>query len=150
MDIEEALVTYLRLDYALGQVIAGRISPHESGQRETTYPRVTYEVIDDEQLFALNKPTGLMTARIQVDVWATTRKSANDVARLIRDAKGPSPNTLRLDGFRGLMGGVLISKIKVENHRRMHESPKQGSNTARYRSSLDLIAVYDDAYPGEQ
>lgn len=76
---------------------------------ETTnpvYPAITYQRIDDNNLYAHDGYAGLVTARIQLTFWSTTYNSGEVLEAVFRQTP---PNGL--NGYHGTVDGIQFDRI---------------------------------------
>lgn len=142
--IEESLVSFLKADVMLTGLIGGRIYPEEAPQN-AGWPHITYQIISYPQKFHLAGPSGLASPRIQIDCWAkgsTGKKDVVAIAEAVRNAKGPGVQ--KLDGFTGLMYGVRVQRVNLEDRRYSSEPPVHANEDPFRRASLDFTFWFDE------
>jgi len=113
MSIESGLVTHLLRDAAISALISTRIYPEKlpagSTSNPTVMPCLTYQLID-EPLQMTTDYKQLFRARIQIDSWGGSYKSAHALADAVHDA---------LQGYHGAMGdhnvGVVLRQSKRDD-----------------------------------
>ncbi len=105
MDINEALVAYLKAQVGLTALIATRIYPNV-GPQGCAMPYLTYLDISDIKDHALSGQVTLERPMKQFTVYAATKASASAVAKQVR---------LALVDYQGTMSGIEIQKIQLEN-----------------------------------
>lgn len=98
MTIETSLVA------VVGPLLSSRFYA-DSAPSAATLPFGTYQQIGGETVeFFSDADPGLYNARIQINVWATTREEANTLMRAIVAAMRPTP-------LRGRPIGALIARF---------------------------------------
>ena len=98
MSLESDLVT------TIGALCSGRVYP-DIAPHDTARPYVVWMQVGGEAVNPLdNEAPGVRHARIQINVWHDTRKSANELMYQIEDALRPTP-------FNGRPLGALISRF---------------------------------------
>lgn len=105
--IEAAPVALLTADTAIDALIDGRIHPSKLVQSEP-FPAITYLRVSTPRIRSHSGPSGLAHARVQINCWAETWTGARDLADLVR---------MRLDGWKGVAGGVRIGGIQLDSER---------------------------------
>lgn len=91
MTIETDIVT------VVGALVSNRIYADTAGPG-VVIPYVTYQQVGGQVLNPIRGVPAERMARIQFNVWATTRQSANSLMRQIEDALRASPYYGRPDG----------------------------------------------------
>lgn len=118
----------------VGSGSAARIYPILAPQGKA-FPRITYQVIDSPGTQQLDGPAGIYHPRVQIDCWSRgDYKTAQDLA----DAIVGDPGNLKLDGYRGTLGGVVVQGCHLIEQRDDFESPASASDVGIYRVSLDF------------
>lgn len=140
--VQEALYAFLAADTTVDGLVDGRIYP-EMAPQAAALPYITYTVIDSPQYYHLTGPSGLVTARVQIDCWAsgaTGYATAWSVAEAVRNAVGSG--TTELDGYRGTTSSVFIQKCALVDRRDLMEPPIHADEKPVRRVSLDFLINY--------
>jgi hypothetical protein len=126
--MEGALIDLIKADSFIGAVVGARVYPLRLPQG-SAMPAIVSTRVSGQPLYADDGEVGLQSARVQVDVWATTYTQAKDLAQLVR---------ARLSAFSGVHDGVNISYIMLDEERDLSES---GANASEYRMrvAMDFI-----------
>lgn len=104
----------------LSALIADRFSPWTAG-RKVLLPRVVYAVISGESIQTLTRPSSLRRTEVQVEAQAATNLGARAVAeKLIGD---PDANDLRLDGYAGTLGGLVVQGCHLNLETEQYDEP---------------------------
>lgn len=106
MEIEEAVVAYLKAYTGLTALTSTRIFPDERPQDVTTLPSITYMLVSDVKQHTLTGKLKQERPVYQFSVYAATRASAKAVAAQIKAA---------LSDYHGTMSGVVVEKIQLNN-----------------------------------
>ncbi len=109
--LEAAIYSVLSADLGLTALVSTRIYPLLLPQN-AILPALTYARVSTERESAFVSDPGLSTARIQVDVWADTVASVQNVAEEVRGA---------LHRYRGTIATVVIEESHIENEIMMYE-----------------------------
>lgn len=104
-DILPALRTFLGATSAITALVSTRIYPEKlpagTSTNPTPMPAVVYQLID-EPVITTHGNEQLFRARVQVDSWGGSYKSAHTLAAALHTA---------LHGYRGLMGTVAVGGV---------------------------------------
>jgi hypothetical protein len=112
-DIRKALRSFLLADSAIVAVVVDRIYALKIPQGGVP-PSIVVTRVSGPGDYHLAGPSGLISARIQVDAWGVTADAATTLANLVKD---------RLDGYRGTMGtggniitvhGVFVADLRED------------------------------------
>lgn len=126
-----AQLVYLRTITALTNLVSTRIFPDKlpagTSTSPTPMPCLTYQMVD-EPVITTQDNQKLFKARIQIDSWGGTYKSAHDVANALFTA---------LHGYRGLMSTVWVGGV-FRQVKRDDSDP----DVALYRVIQDFIFNY--------
>lgn len=102
MSLLPALASHLLNHAGLSALISTRLYPEKmpasTSDSPNTLPLVTYQLID-EPIIATHDGNNLYRARVQLDAWGGSYKSAHDTAAQVFSA---------LQGYRGHMGDQSI------------------------------------------
>ena len=89
-----------------GQTTAGsRVYPLVLPQ-QPTYPAVTYQQISAVRLHEMGQDAGVIRVRVQVNAWGKTYAEARTLAGEVET---------RLSRFRGVVGGVTVLDVVLDN-----------------------------------
>lgn len=132
--MEEGLVEYLKADATLASLLGGRIYPG-AAPKSATGVRVVYNRLSTGRLLVLDGPSGLPTARMQLDTWGPSAASVRAVVRRL---------LVLLNGTTGEWGDYYVSCSQVEEQQTDHERPEDASDRGEYRETLDVLVSYDE------
>lgn len=139
MGLHSALYDHLTTDAnvfaALGLSVYNQMAPATESPPYAVISRVSATHVE-----TFDGPSGLVEARIQISVWATTPDQAEDVAELIR---------LALHGFKGLMGTELLDvrRIGAEGPVDLETMSGAGSDTHDYGRAYDFNIWHAEPVP---
>lgn len=105
MDIEEAVVAYLKAYTGLTALTSTRIFPDERPQ-DSSLPAITYMLVSDVKQHILTGKLAQEQPVYQFSIYAATRASAKAVAAQLKAA---------LSDYHGTLSGVVIEKIQLNN-----------------------------------
>lgn len=112
-DIRKALRSFLLADAAIVAVVVDRVYALRIPQGVNASSIVVTRVSGPGD-YHMDGPSGLISARIQIDAWAATADAATTLANLVKD---------RIDGYRGTMGtggnivtvhGVFVADLRED------------------------------------
>lgn len=113
----------------LKTLASGRVYALRAPQSSKT-PFVIFQRVESERWRSINGPSGIVQARVQIDVYADAPYDARDLAAQIEGI---------LDGYRGTVnydgGSVRIGGVSLEDESDLidqTEEPLLFRNTARY------------------
>lgn len=115
--LEAAIRDRLRGDATVGDLVGAgddaRIYP-VAGPQPPTFPCITYLRVSTVRDYHTTGPSGLVTARVQLDLWATDTESAPGFAavRALADAV-----RARLDGWAGTQSDVVVQLARLLSER---------------------------------
>ena len=131
-DILSSLVAFLLLDGELTALIGTRLYPEKlpagTTENPTQMPAVTFQLVD-EPVIGTHDNKQAYKARIQLDAWGGSYKSAHAVADALHTA---------LQGYRGAMGTNNVGGI-FRKRRQDDPNPDIGLN----RVSQDYLVNYN-------
>jgi hypothetical protein len=131
MSIESELVSFLLQDVGITGLVSSRIYPEKlpeiTTETNTTMPAITYFLVSENDAIS-HDSQNWYTARIQIDVWASSYKSAHDTAAAVHSA---------LQGFRGSWGSKTIGGVF---RRRKNDMP--APEVRLNRVSMDYMINY--------
>lgn len=130
-DILSAMVTFVLASSEVTTLVGTRLYPERlpagSTAEPTTMPCITYQLID-EPLITTHDLKVICRARVQMDVWGGTYKSAHATAEAL--------STL-LHGYRGAWGDFVIGNVMRKAKRDQSEP-----DVELHRVVQDFIVSY--------
>ena len=131
MSIESGLATHLFNTASVTAFVSTRIYPSRipdpTTATPTTFPCLVYNLIS-EPVFTSFDGAQLFAARVQIDAWATSYKSAHDTAAAVHSA---------LQGYRGAMDVYQVGGIF-----RQRKNDMSDPDLKLYRISMDYMINY--------
>ena len=130
-DLRPGLRAFLLADAAVSAAVGGsRIYPVvlEQGQRGAS---IVYNRVTGQGDHHMEGPSGLSRPRYQIDAYAPFPDDANTLADLVKD---------RLDGYRGLMGAVMVQGCFFETERDDYQP-----DIDLHRVSRDYLIWFEEA-----
>lgn len=102
--MKQALRAHLLADPTIAALVDRRIA-WAVRPRQDQLPSIALHRIDGLRDYTMAAPSGLVTARVQVDCWATTNKEATAMSDAVRGA---------LSGMRATVGDVEFQGVFLE------------------------------------
>lgn len=134
LEIEKYLQAWLRTRPAVIALIGQRLYPN-AGPQNVIYPYATYRRISGGRWHDLKAVMNVMRARVQIDCYGKTPLSANVLAATMSD---------EIDTFRrGLMNGVFVQSVHVEDIRDDSKRPIDATERMEYKMSFDVMIVWE-------
>ena len=131
MSILANMTAYLLLNSGITTLVSARIYPEklpaQTTNLPTTFPALTYILID-EPLVTSYTNDQWFKARIQIDAWATSYKSAHALADAVHSA---------MQGYRGTWGTNTIGGVF-----RMRKQDLSEPDVELMRVSMDYMVNY--------
>lgn len=126
-NLRPALRAFLLGDPTISAAVIGeRIFYSTLPSGTQTSPAIVFNVISEDTDYHMQGPSGLVTARYQIDAWAASRDAAHSLALAIKD---------RMSGFRGVMGegegAVDVLAVFSESARTAYDTETQLQNASR-------------------
>lgn len=125
--LEAAIYSILSTNIDVIALVSTRIYPLLLPQ-DAPLPAITYARVSTERESAFVTDPGLSTARIQVDIWATSALNAMAVSEKVRSA---------LHRYRGTIASVTIEESHIDNEIAMYEP-----DTEIYHMVLDFLILH--------
>jgi len=105
MNIEKAIVSILSNASAVTDIVGTHIFPIFIPQpAKDNLPAVTYQQISGPRNHVMSGPTGLVSARFQINCWSKTYKGLREFANAVRTT---------LDGYTGTIFGMWIQSVTL-------------------------------------
>ncbi len=142
MTVEESVVLWLRASTAVNNAgVTDANITDEAPPRDASYPRITVQRISGSEDQHLAGTTGLATARIQVDVWASTRASRSSVAEAVRGrCSGAHNQTFGT-------GGLAVHGCTLLDWGFTYEPPLDAQERGVYRATMEFWVRYAISVP---
>lgn len=122
MELEEAVATYLVNRPGIAGIVVDRVQPVGEA---IVVPCITYQRISGQRSLTQSGPSGWANPRLSMTCWSETYSGAKALAKQLRIA---------LDGYKGLMGTVIIGKASVEN-----DVDDRDDDSGWYRIIVDVM-----------
>lgn len=125
----------------LAAELGGRFGPFPADQSWTTLPYVTYLEIDGGSLHTLSGPDGIGNRRVQLSVVAGTKADAERVAAKLAGTRGD----VRLNGYRGTLGGVNVRQCFLDDQRDVALTPVHAEGRPPAEIQQDYLIYFEEA-----
>lgn len=130
-EVEEALYFLLVHDASLSAFVGNRVYPLVAPNYVET-PYIAYKRVSGPRWRSISGPSGVAQPRIQIDVYDLTYAGAKATAKAVRKA---------LDGYRGVIGGIVIGGITVSSD---HDMIEDTVSPMLYRVNIDIIVTHQE------
>lgn len=131
MSIESGLATHLLLNAGVAALVSSRIYPSRipdpTTGTPTTFPCLTYTLIS-EPIQNTFDGAQLFSARIQIDAWGSSYKSAHDTAAAVH---------LAMQGYHGALGEYAVGGVL-----RVRKNDTSYPDMKLYGVSMDYMINY--------
>lgn len=127
--MEAALTTLLLGDGRVSLIAGNRVNWVRTPQEVTDYPRAVLQIISGDVDVTNDGPSGLESARVQIDSYGETYLSAKALSDAILAV---------LSGYRGVVSGVRIHAGFVDSKRDL-PATDSGDVTRLFRRSADIF-----------
>lgn len=137
MSIESGTYSFLTSKTGITNLVGARIYPNHLPQ-SPVFPALTYTLIDAVHDHTLPKASGIVSARIQFDVFSHNLSECVAVIEAIRQA---------LQRYTGSYGTEEVLASKCVSDRNLSEAPQDGSQNWLYRKSSDYLLKLRESIP---
>ncbi len=136
-DLSKAVYTFLAADSNITAQVSTRIYRDRLPQG-ATLPAIVYTLVTGTVEHHMENAADLSNDVYQIDIWASTRSSANSIGELVR---------LRLDGYYGAFGSEQVGGVLLQSTQHISEEPVDDSDTWLHRQISDYSIWYVSAVP---
>ena len=136
-DIGKDIRTYLQTVSDVTDIIGTRMFPRMLPQGEAL-PAIIFNVIGSRSVAHMGGAAGSARAMLQLDCYAETHLTANNLGETVRQA---------LHGYIGTAGGRPVGSSLLENKREMYETPTDGSDLPAYRVMMEWEIWHEETVP---
>jgi len=135
--VDAALWEILHTDATVEALVGTAIYPGFVPQH-ASMPAIVYQRISAVRTLTFGGPLGYVDARYQVTAWDDSFGDCLTLADAIR---------LRLDGYRGTVGSIVIHGLSLENQSDVAEEPAESQQRLRWGCRMDFMLTYAET-PG--
>lgn len=132
--IEAELYDYLTNETAITTLVNTRIFP-DAAPQSATLPMIIFSKQSTDREITLKRAVGICTARIQLDVFGSTRTVCENIIEAIR---------LRTDGFQGNWGTTYIFICKFDSES-VGWDLENAKDTGIHRATVDLVVTFSES-----
>ena len=137
MSMKSSLITYLRAQSAVTDIVSQRVRLNRAEQSDTS--RVLIHQIGGDHKQHMTAATGKVIGRFQIDSDDTSPIKAATLAEAVRTV---------LDGFRGTMGSVFVSMCHLDDERDVSTPPIEGQGASNiYTVQQDYLIGWSVSIP---
>lgn len=129
---------------AITSLVGTRVRPHKVPQNKNEYPCLSYAIVSNNSAHTLAGGAGFAERRLQIDVYAISETSRDEVVEAVRDQLQGFPPA----GTSGTIGnGTVVTSIVYKNSRDVYEPDQLGGDVGHYRSIMDFWIRFQEAAP---
>lgn len=132
--IEADLFIYLTSQASITSLISTRIYP-DAAPQGSALPLIIYSKQSTERQVTLKRSVGVCTARMQLDIFASSRTVCENLLEQIR---------LRTDGFQGNWGTTFIHLCRFDSEL-VGWDVESARETGIHRSTVDLVVSFSES-----
>jgi len=132
--IEAELYAYLTAQSSITNLIGSRIYPDVAPQG-ASIPLVVYSKQSTDRQVTLKRSVGICTARIQLDVFGSSRTVCETIVEAIR---------LAVDGFHGNWGTTFIHLCRLDSEQ-VGWDLETAKETGIHRATVDLVVSFTES-----
>lgn len=132
--IEAELFSYLQSEGAITALVGARIFP-DAAPQTATLPLIIYSKQSTDREITLKKAVGVCTARIQIDVYGSSRTVCENIIEAVR---------LITDGFHGNWGTTFVHLCKFDSES-VGWDLESAKDTGIHQSSVDLVVTFTES-----
>ena len=129
--IESAFYTFIKLQTGITALIGNRIYP-DTAPESVTLPCLVFEKTGADRQLTFLKSSGVVTATLQLDIFANSRLAAETIVESIR---------LAFDGYQGTWDTTTIFMARLDNESVGWEI-ETATETGTHRATVDLIVTF--------
>lgn len=131
--IEAAIYEILAAAAGVTAIVGSNIYPVLMPE-EAPYPALTYFTVDADEIHTLDRTSGLVHQRFQVDAWANDYSTAKTLMKQVRAALEAAYGTIVTP-----LGDVDIDGILRDNERDLYED-----KTRTHHCAGDFLVLYNE------
>jgi hypothetical protein len=132
--IESAFYTFIKLQTGITALIGNRIYP-DTAPDSVLLPCLVFEKTGVDRQLTLLKSSGVVTATLQLDIFANSRLAAETIVESIR---------LAFDGYQGTWDTTNIFMARLDNESVGWEI-ESATETGTHRATVDLIVTFSES-----
>jgi hypothetical protein len=132
--IESAFYTFIKLQTGITALIGNRIYP-DTAPASVLLPCLVFEKTGVDRQLTLLKSSGVVTATLQLDIFANSRLAAETIVESIR---------LAFDGYQGTWDTTNIFMARLDNESVGWEI-ESATETGTHRATVDLIVTFSES-----
>ena len=135
--IRSEVRTYLQTIAAVTTLVSTRIYAM-TAPNSAAYPFVIITRVSSDHQHHVTDSAGLVRDRLQLNIFAATAISLNNVCEALRNA---------LDTYAGAMGATTVRDCKLEDETDDSTAPSDGSDESIYSTRQDYFIWRNEAAP---
>lgn len=136
MNIERVIVYILSNASAVTDIVVASIFPIFVPQpAKDNLPAITYQQISGLRNHVMSGPTGLVSARFQINCWSKTYKGLREFANAVR---------ITLDGYTGTVLGTWVQSITLLDEGDMPSIKAENEQLSSFGKRLDFEFSFNE------
>jgi len=129
---------------AITSLVGNRVFPSYVPQKNAAWPCITYTIVSNNSAHHLQGGAGYAERRLQVDVYAKTEESRDNVVEALRNQLQGFPAA----GTSGTIGaGTVVTSIVYKGSRDLYESDQEKGDVGYFRNSTDYWIRFQESAP---
>jgi len=129
---------------AITSLVGNRVFPSYVPQKNAAWPCITYTVVSNNSAHHLQGGAGFAERRLQIDVYAKTEESRDNVVEALRNQLQGFPAA----GTSGTIGaGTVVTSIVYKGSRDLYESDQEKADVGYFRNSTDYWIRFQESAP---
>lgn len=125
-------------------LLGTRVRDRQARPEDQGKDYLVYRLIDTNKARSLSGPSGLSVQRYQIDIVSLSNLRARRIARMLAGT-GTDGGDPRMDGFRGLLGGITVKSCTLEDERDQPETPQSGEAQGLFTIQQDYMIAWNES-----
>ena len=142
MSLKTALVYHLKNDDGVSALVGARVFP-QFGKEGIAYPYIVFNRVSTARHPEMEAASGLVSSRVQIDVWDNDPLTAQNVAEAVRAALDGYTNTTMGSGDHT----CAVHRIMLDGQRDTFSPPLEGKEDGAYGEQLDFVVIHTESVP---
>lgn len=136
MNIEKSIIEILSSASVVTDIVVNNIFPLFVPQpAKDNLPAITYQQISGPRDHVMSGPTGLVTARFQINCWSKTFKGLREFANAVRTT---------LDGYTGIVLGTEIQAVMLLDEGDLPSIKPENEELSSFGKRLDFSFSFNE------
>ena len=131
---EAIIYQLLTEDQGVGDIVGDRVYPHHAADTDVL-PFIVYQRISTARENLMTASDGLVTVRVQLDLYDTDHERSQELAEAVR---------LLLGCHRGNVGQAHVKRTWIDTEDEDYTTESDGSDDGEYRRIIDVMVVHTE------